>query len=321
MTNLISIADTISLLAKSKRIKPSTEHDYRKACSYLDLLVVDLDNMPQMWRYLTTKLDNQRGFCNLAYAVFKSLFQIHGYVPSGENYFTFINLLKDKSKTKRVIAYTDEQVKVMLKAAKSGFDYRYSTYKLLVVLLYTGARISSLSNVKLSDFKRVPGFDNLYHVYVVGKGRGEGYRYPIFLPQHVLTHLLDHCEEGNSDITTWNPSLRSSFANYSRSVLVQKLKNHAQRTSDKEELETLSQLHTGTSILHSLRKWFSVKLSNDPALKTDLIAQSLLMGHKVNSTNYKTYTLSDGANFSGVLGRMAGAYSSSNFMNLRIWEN
>jgi integrase len=318
MTNLISVSDTIDLLSKTKKIKRSSERDYRKSCKYLNLLMVDLDNLPQMWKYLTARLDKQRGFCNHAHAVIRTMCKIHGIIPKGADYFAFVNLLKQNTKT--VFAYTDDQVRLMIKASRSGFDFNYSTYKLLIVLTYTGARISSLSNVKLTDFKPVPKVDGIYYVNVVGKGKGEGYPYPVFLPKHVLDHLFEMCEEGKYNLTSWNPAQRSSFANYSRSALIRKLRNFAQTTQDKEEAQKVGELSINTSIFHSIRKNFAVRMSNEESLNKDSDTQSLLLGQKPNSLNYKVYVLSDGAKFDNVLLRMARAYAGTSIMELKMWQ-
>lgn len=315
---LVSLFKIVDLAVEAKKIKPETGVGYKDACIRLSLPAVDLDNLDSVFQYLITKLNGQHSYCNKVHAVIKVAAKINGRQVTGENYFLFINKLKQKHQS--VIGYTDEQVRFLLKATLPRLDLNFSCHKLILTLAMTGARVSSLNGVKVSDFKQVPNVDRLYYTVVIGKGKGNGYPYPVFLPRHVLDYLNDCSKEGDDRLTTWNPTQKSTFRNYCSAKLVWMLKQYGDIVEDPKEKELLQGLSIGTSIFHSLRKNFSVRLANEENLKRDGDSISMLLGQKPNTLAYKVYVLSDGTKFDNVLLRMAKAYAGTSLMNLELWK-
>jgi site-specific recombinase XerD len=271
-----------------------------------------------VYKLLIPKLNGQHSYTNQASAVIKSACKIHGTTLKGENYFLFENLLKAKHQS--IAGYSEEQVKVMMKATFHTPDLNFSLHKLIVLLTYTGARVSSVAGVKLTEFKEVPLIKDVYYRMVTGKGKGNGYPYPIFISKNTLDYLYQCCKEGHDELTSWSTTQKSSFSNYSRSMLIHKLRAYRQLTNDDNEKKILDELSIGTAIFHSLRKYFSVRLANEEHMKNDSDTLSMLLGQKPNTLAYKVYVLSDGQKFENVLNRMAKAYAGSSFMNLELWK-
>jgi integrase len=325
---IIDLRNTVTELRQIKRINEKTFTDYNNAISAIGIPLVAEKLLPYLFRMLTPRIEKQPGYLGQYYAVVRSTAKKYGWKIDCPEHFSFYNLLKTRKK-KEVIPYTIPEVKCLLRIAKFNEINNFSLYKLFLVLVYSGARVSSLRNNKLTDWNPVPNFDNVFFTNVVVKA---GRTAPIFLPRHVVEHLYMVNAEGDDRLTAWTPQRKETFRDYARSRLAYKFNVYKKHVADPKELSLLNNLFVtykqengeqkrlDKSALHSFRKCFAVQNSLDPALQSDLIVQGLLMTHVINTMTYKAYVLSNGANWDSSVPRIAEAYSRSQWIKLKLWE-
>jgi hypothetical protein len=321
---IINLRGTITELKEYKKINHKTFTDYNNAVTAIGITHVAEPLLPDLFNMLTPKIQTQPGYLGQFYAVLRSTAKKHGWKLDSPEHFRFYNLLKTRTK-KDVVPYTIDDVKCLLRIARFSEIDNLSLYKLFLVLAYSGARVSSLKNNKLSDWQPVPNFDNVYYTNVVVKG---GRKAPIFVPRHLIEHLYLASPEGEERLTRWSPDKKETFRDYARSRLAYKYNKYKQHVTDPEEQKLLQTLFNYTkddkvyhkSALHSFRKFFAQQNSLDHALRADVIVQGLLMTHVINVMSYKQYVLANGANWDESVPRIADAYNRSKWMLLKLYE-
>jgi hypothetical protein len=321
---IIDLRDTIAELKEIKKINDKTFQDYHNAVIAIGIPLVAEKLLPELFRMLIPKIQTQPGYLGQFYAVVRSTAKKHGWKMDSPEHFRFYNLLKTRTK-KDVIPYTIDDVRCLLRIARFGEIDNLGLYKIFLVLAYSGARVSSLRNNKFSDWQTVPNFENVFFTKVVVKG---GRSAPIFLPRHVVEHLYFVNAEYDDRLTNWTPDKKETFRDYVRSRLAYKYNKYKQHVTDPEEQKLLQTLFNYTkedkvyhrSALHSFRKFFAQQNSLDPALRSDVIVQGLLMTHVINVMSYKQYVLANGANWDESVPRIAEAYNSSKWMTLKLYE-
>lgn len=319
---IIELEQAIATLQESLKIKSSTAEDYRKALKALYMAKIDSDNLDLIWQYLIGVINTGKmaSYVQLATSAIKSTLRIYGIKPVGVHFMKLEGLIQNREKEKR-LAYDEEQIRVILRATLYNEFAGFYSYKTALVLRMTGARVGSLQNLKISDFKNVPGYNDVFYAYVVGKSKKrQGHKYPLLLAKNVLEELLLHSNVDDDKIHNWNAERKSIFRDYVRSNLCYKIGVYKRNTTDAEELEKLKKLLVDRSILHSFRKSYAVQMSKDPALRESLVLQSLLMGHVPNVMVLKAYSMA-GETWDSSLERMAEGFSKSSFMTSNsIWE-
>jgi hypothetical protein len=322
LPDFISLEKSISILEEAKKIKPSTAQDYRKATKAIGIPILVLNSLDATWEMLIKimKSGKMPSYVELYFSACKSALRIRGIKPSGETYVQLEGLIVNREREKR-LAYDEEQVKTLLKACLYNEIASYYTYKTILTLRMTGARVSSLANVTLSGFKNVPGYNDVFYCYVPGKSKKKtGFAYPILLGTNVMDDLLLHSNVDDDKIHNWNPKKnKTSFRDYVRSNFCYKLGVYKRNSTDPEEQERLKNILVDRSVLHSLRKSYAVQMSKDPSLREHLVLQSLLMGHIPNVMVLSAYSMA-GETFDSSLERMAEGFSKSSFMKSNFWK-
>lgn len=319
---VIDLNKSVTVLEESKKIKASTAQDYRKAIKAIGMPFMMTNSIDPTWDLITTWLREGRSpaYAELYFSACKSALRIRGIKPSGETYVQLEGLIQNREREKR-LAYSEDQVKTILRACLYNELANYYSYKTVLALRMTGARVSSLANVKLSDFKNVPGYNDVFYCYVVGKSKKrQGHTYPILIGKNVMNDLLLHSNVDDDKLHNWNPEKNKTlFRDYARSNVCYKLGVYKRNTTDAEELERLRTILVDRSVLHSFRKSYAVQMSKDPALRENLVLQSLLMGHIPNVMVLKAYSMA-GDTWDSSLERMAEGFSKSQFMKNNFWE-
>jgi integrase len=222
----VDLDEHIAYLSRVKTLAPDTLRNYKNAIHYLQVPGVLIDNMSPVWQHLNVKLADKEsrnyGWCYHMRDLLKGLLRIHGVLPTGPEYYEFNNTINKMKHSPD--AYTDEQLRLLLEITR--FQDNNNIHRLLIFLIYTGARLSSAKGIKFSDFMEV-GVPGVLTVRVVGKGTLKGAKnYNAFISQKAFDYMQEcKAEDDGELIVPFNPVLKSDFGHYARAKLIREVKS------------------------------------------------------------------------------------------------
>lgn len=312
-----SLLKHIDYLEKERNLAPNSILAYRKASSRLGIDEIDFDALPKLWSKLYDNLPDMTedgvvtkeglwGYVTIIRGPIWSLLKMMDIEPKGLEF----HMLEEKiAKLKDIKGipkgYTEAQIKLLLRESRFA-GYRYGLFRLLIFLTYTGCRISAAAGIDpYKDFREIPEVPGVLAVRVTSKR----HTYDAIIAKHAYEEIL-----------RWNPAssptlsghregtMKSSFSDYNRALLEYVI-------SSKSLGKDLS---VDTSIFHSIRKFFSNKLTEDEVPFDDI---SLLLGQKPNSLAFKAYISAGGKTMEKITVRCAKAYARTSFMTWQAWDS
>lgn len=305
---VLSVDDYIKYLRESRRINDITEARYNEVVRRLDLHTIDTDTdkLNALWVDLRGRIISKGTYGDVRIFfddVARGILNHNGVtVATSKAYNELNDTITNKSKDGEREAYTDGQIKTLLKVTDRASD-DHALYRLILLLTYSGIRIASSAMVRYSSMKLQP--EGVYSFMV----RSKKHTYPAFLPAHVVdrmertnVHKMDTITNHRAD------TFKSSYSNYLRSKLAYEIISSGAQ----------AELGEKTSIFHSCRKYFATRLAEDGIDGDDV---SLLLGHIPNTLAYKVYIKKPGRKPEHMVTRLAKAYASSSFMKLELWNN
>jgi integrase len=326
-TQALAVSEYIDYIRANRQTLPITLSNYAYASRKLGIEAIETASLPELWKRLSDLLDtdtanrqynpepsNRLTKRPLYYGYVKQFYQfardmLNHYAievkPSVE-----LNVFLDKLASKKHIpvGYNDAQVKLLLDASQSMMGQKdWGLYRLLLLLLYSGIRISAASNVRFTSFKPVDGVDDVLTFRVEGTGT-KGHPYNAIISKHVVAEMQRYNPFQTDYITNHREGSNStSFASYNRSQLAYTIIAKGLR----------EKVSVNTSIFHSLRKTFMSKLARF-SVEADNI--SLLAGQIPNTLAYKAYIQTPGKTDDDVTVRIARAYANSGMTKWKAWE-
>jgi integrase len=302
----LSLRSHLESLKKLGKISAKMIGNYASAIKRLDVDVVDTDDLQAFWTYLASRLPQYDANDTLvkgipysyimhANALASSMLKWHGIESKGPGYGAFGARL-GKLESKGVGAYTEKEIKLILDATKGmGFGL----YRLVIFLVYTGAKISSAEGARISDFREVPGFDRVRAVPLIGKN---GHPYVGIISKKAAKRIYDYDPHLTDSVSGYDERRKSNFSTYNRAQL-------AYRISQAGLFDKVTQ---NRNIMNSFRKFFAARLFEDGLASKDI---ELLMGHMPSGLAYKA----DAAGTKKITERAAAAYSKSSLVEWEAW--
>jgi integrase len=251
----------ISHIRAYKPITKATLDSYDYAMSATDIRTIDTDRLSELWGKLSELLgdnENPKPYARVAllFKLIKANLKLHGIEIKKDLAFNGFNAKLNLKLKEHVIAYTPGQIREILRAAKIN---SHNLTKLLLMLTYSGIRVSSALNVKFSDLKLTEAGVYSYRI------RSKGIVYSAFLPAYIVELLRAYNTNDQDLIVNFDQSRYTTpFAKYYRTLLT--------RILIKEGVE---RPNANISVFHSLRHAYSKALTSS-GVRDDNLA--LLMG-------------------------------------------
>jgi len=307
----LSLRSHVKHLQQEDRLSPKTIENYSSAIDRLNIDVVDTDRLSEFWDYLGSCLpefDSEgvmvRGkpysYVMHANALASSMLSLQGITAKGPGYDNFRARLGRYTRHSPA-PYTEEQVKLLLR--ESRMRRGFGLYRLLIFLVYTGAKISYAQGVKISDFKEVPGYDKVLAVSM----RARKHRYTAMISRKAAEQIQFYNLRDDDLISGHDGTKKSSFTTYNRALLAYTITSAG----------ISQQVTENRAITDSFRKFFAAKMFEDGIGSDDI---SLLMGQVPNTLAYKAHTAAGGRPVENVIHRLAAAYSKSSLATWEAWS-
>jgi len=300
----LSIRDYIKYKRKHGFINANTETRLNDAVDSLQIEQVNTDDINSIWLALRKRMEDKNTYADVRLMrdnLVLPLLKRNGVAfVRGVEYSDLNDLLKQRVKQISKVPYSDEQIKILLAAVDRANDY--GLYRLIILLTYSGIRIQSASNVKVSKMTLLP--EGVYAFVVTSKK----HTYTAFLSP-IAYNRIEQVSGGTMDYITNHraDTYKSSFSNYCRAKLAYAIISAGVQDS----------VTKGTSIMHSFRKNFASRIANDGLANEDV---SLLLGHIPNTLAYKAYITMAGRKTEHIVSRSAKAYAKTSLMNLEVWK-
>lgn len=314
----------IRYLRAERGISEITAENYEDACKYLGIHSVDTSKLTDLWAHLANLLDEDTrnkqhnmskakneprrrqyyGFVRQFYGLTRDLMNHHVIdIPKSAELKVLLEKLASKKHSPN--PYTDEQLAKILRASFwVGGDQ--GLYRLLILLIYSGIRISAAERVQFSHIRPVDGVDGVCSFRVSGIGT-KNHPYDAIIPKRAVEHMQLYNAHGSNYVKPHHGQLaKSSFSNYCRSRLGYAIIS-----------EGITEVTEGTSIFHSIRKTFISKLAESGVVSDNI---SLLLGEVPKSLAYKSYIKSPGFHSNNMTIRIAQAYAKSSLLTYEVWK-
>lgn len=287
-------------------IPDGTFRMYNYAIKTVGIKEIDSDKINDVWPMLADKLNSgvAPSAIRTMVTIIRAAMKMHDLsFTHTRDYNVLLKRLRKCSQ--KVIAYTDEDIAKILTAVQaygSTKNDRLNTFKLCLLLAYSGIRVESAYQLDINTFHQE--HNGVWTFTVISKGRrdAEGnrrtytaaisdYAYQILRTADTLNHggfLIEYQR-------TWHAPFdaiyrrKLAYALVSQGVLIDKMNQK--------------------SIFHSFRHWFTNKLTESVLHKEDV---ALLLGHRPDSLAYKVYADST------LRGKIADLYAQTALNSLQL---
>lgn len=258
---------------------PITITNYTNYLRTVGISEVDPSNVDAIWTSLRSKLDAGVSYGAIAGAlkVIRKALKEHGH--AFVKTYDYNRLVKDLAKKgSKPEAYTLDQLKQILYATQvmgtNSNPVDYSLFKICLLCIYSGLRISSIEGLKLDAFKKVERYP-VYAFPVFSKQ----VPYTAIIAAHAYDLIRNTTPDPTQPIVKSNPG-SSTFDKYYRSKMVYLLIRYG-----------IAPTMAKQKPFHSMRKFFAEQLAKTPDLHSEDIAA--LMGHRPPRTTAYRHYISD----------------------------
>jgi len=242
---------------------------------------IDPMNMELVWQQLLSKFDAGVSYGAIAgfLKVVRKALRLHGH-SFVKNHDYNVLLMKLRKCGSKPSAYTTDQLKQILQATEIAANSKvnskrkpdYSLYKICILCIYAGLRISSIEGLKITSFQKVEGYD-AYTFPVFSKG----VPYTAIISRNAYKRLDDPFADPAEPIARFDADSKSTFDKIYRSKMIYLLNRYG-----------IAPTMAKNKPFHSMRKYFAEQLAGTPGLHSEDIA--LLMGHRPpRTTAYRHY--------------------------------
>lgn len=270
----IPLSTHIQHVTAYKPVTKATLDSYEYAMSATGIQSIDTEKLADLWNHLADLLgdkDHPKPYAAVAllFKLIKANLKLHGVEIKEDLPFNTFNAKLNLRLKEHIVAYTPAEISKLLKAVREN---HFELTKLLLMLTYSGLRVSAAYGVCFSDLAYVESA-GVYAYRVKSKKIG----YSAFLPAYAVEQLKLYNVSKSPLVVNFRQSdYSSTFANYYRALLTRILIK-----------EGIGKPNENISIFHSLRHSFSKALTSS-GVRDDNLA--LLMGHlPQKSMAWKTY--------------------------------
>lgn len=282
---------------------------YDYAIKTIGIKDIDTDKIDQVWIILADKLNSgiAPSAVRTMITIIRASMSMHGLTFTKTRDYNM--LLKNLRKhSQKVLAYTDDDIRKILRAAElygSNQKDRLNTFKLCILLAYSGIRVESAFQLDIDQFQREN--NGVYTFIVNSKGKrdkdGNRPQYTAAISEYAYG-LLKTADVMNEcgDLIEYKPKWNAPFPAIYRRKLATALIGQGAL------IDKMNQ----KSIFHSFRHWFANKLAESALHKEDV---SLLLGHRPDSLAYKVYADST------LREKVAQLYAQTSLNQLRLYDS
>ncbi len=305
MVTHLHLPEYVAYLRQHKpQTLPRTIADYDATLKAIAIDNVDLspEGLSQLYVKLLGLLDT-KGYVNVQrYLAILSAWSKkngHKYLYKDLNYSKVYDGIQNRKGIRD--AYSDNQIRAMMDAARQDGDD--DLLNLMLLLFYSGLRISAAYPLQYSDVKEIPGCD-----LVTFRATSKGVTYSAVLSGKVWRDISKRHGHNKRLIVQHDDGFYTSFD-----------KRYREKLSRLIQREGLYDIRLTTSIFHSFRKSFSQHLINSGVEPTSFYFKALL-GHMPRSTTAtKYYVNPDGTKTPlDITKGLAEVYSKSDLSKLTI---
>jgi integrase len=294
----IPFKDYIAYINKYKKPTPKTLKNYEEAQRYMEVDSVDSENTDAFLTTLLTRVNEGKShaYAETLLRLCAATLKLNGLkLARSRVYNELVGTIKGKKNVPK--HYTDEQIKILLRATMN-VSRGFNLTKLLILLFYSGIRISAGQGIRWDSVIEVPESK-----VVAFKVTSKAHTYYAFMPKHALEEMKMYNITESPYLVEYDPErTKSPFSTYYRSQLAAVIRKRGLQYD----------VTDGTTIFHSFRKAFLRRLAKD-GVESDNI--SLLAGQIPNTLAYKVY-IAEGKKDTPeeLIPRLAKAYAKSSFM-------
>jgi integrase len=311
---LLELSKHLERGLKYNKLSPKSILNYQQAMHYFGLSVVDTDDLVKTWHVILGKL-RSGGSAELGRLLVILIFtnaKPHGDIKilNTPELTEIMDIIGSKPKQNRT-GYRTQDVRLILKTAYDRGTF--PLFRLLALLAMSGARISSLEGLTLSDIKPVPTVEGTYYFQLTSKGR----TYNAVIGQNAYDWIQVGLDSYEEPICPY--SRRSEHGTFDRSYRMKFLK-----LIDANNLRGIYNrvnevgMPLDVVVFHAFRKWHARTLFRDGISPTEI---DLLQGRSGNKIVFKNYLDDSGQRQSvDILPRAGKAYAKSSLMDFSFEE-